>query len=242
MQMDVIQIKRSPRILLALDDDNLTPLPGVTLQWPNRSESAVFDLNFAGLAVSTDVVSLAGTTRIEKIKMGHAFDLALKIAGLEDPLPVKLKVVKLTAKIIGFAFDTISATGRLAIEQTMKDALICLNLRPDSTLRLHPHLKADSWWHGPFDTNIFIWRSADDSLKKMVVEYDNLVWIFDQGEISIVRSMSAVSEAQGYLPNHFETSLQKMAMGNGWKARLVRVLEEAPELESKNEILALLKA
>jgi len=227
---------------MALNDDNLTPLPGITLQWPNRSESVVFDLSFAGLAASTTVTSLVNTTRIEKIKMGHAFDLALKIAGLEDPLPVKLKVVKLTAKVIGFAFDTLSSAGRLVIEQTMKDALICLNLREESTARLHPHLKADSWWHGPFDTNIFVWREADQSLRKLVVEYDNLVWIYDQGEVSIVRSMAALSEAQGYLPNHFETSFQKMAMGNGWKARLVRVLDEASEFAFKNEVLSLLKA
>lgn len=242
MQVDVIQTKRSPRVLLSLNEDNLTPIPGVTLQWPNRSESYVYDINFAGLAVSTTVMSLAGSTRIEKIKLGTPFDLALKIAGLEDPLMVKLKVVKLTSKVIGFAFDTLSATGRLAIEQTLKDALICLNLRLGSPEVLHPHLHADTWWHGPFDTNVFIWRNADSSMKKMVIEYDNLVLVYENKAWTLLRSMAAATEAQGYLPNKFETSLQKMGMGNGWQKRLFRVLDEAPDFTDRVQVLELLKA
>jgi hypothetical protein len=241
MQVDVIPNKRSPRVLLSLNEDHLIPLPGVTLQWLNRAESVVYDLNFAGLAVSTTVTSLAGSTRVDKIKIGASFDLALKIAGLEDPLPVKLKVVKLTAKIIGFAFDTLSANGRLMIEQTMKDALICLNLRQGSTDVLHPHLKSDVWWHGPFDTNIFIWKTAQGHLHKLVLEYDNLILIYQNEAWSVVRSLAAASEAQGYLPPQFENHLQKVALGNGWQKRLIRVLDESPDFTDRDLVLGLLK-
>jgi hypothetical protein len=239
MQLNSIQIKRSPRILLALDRDHLTPLSGVRLQWPNRSESAVFDLNFAGLAASTQVQSLVNTVTIDKLKIGHVFDLALKIQGLSEPLPVKLKVISQTAQVIGFAFDTISAQGRLAIEQTCKDALIGQHLREESSSHLHPHLQADSWWHGPFDTNLFLWREDGRELSKVVIEYDNLIWIYQPGKVSLVRSMASHPEAHGYLPPQFETLLQKMAMGHDWMARLRRVLEAVPELPE--DVLELLR-
>lgn len=236
MQIDLIKSKKFPRLFLAHSDDVFQALPGVQMLLPSRQLSPVFDLSYAGIAISSS--GLVGI-----LKPGHYFPATLKLEGHKEPVALKLRVVKVTAKLIGFVFDTMATEGRLKLDQVIKDQLVVKNMRVLSSGHLQPALQADVWYHGPFDTNVFIWTKKDGpGIEKIILEYDNLIWIYTSGKVELQKSLSATDEAKGYAAPIFETAGQKVSMGASWMDRLIKTIEQLPDSQGYlKETLQLLK-
>ena len=166
----------------------------VKVVWPESFHhfvSEILDISLSGIAIPRAPV-------LSKIKLGQSFDLNLKLeregGSVARSVPLRSRVVRMTAKMVGLTFESISTEGRLALDQATKDLLVQKHLREFSTAELAPQLQSDLWVHGPFDTNIFIWFKEDGSLRQAVIEYDHLLWIYQDGKISLERSVSSAEE------------------------------------------------
>jgi len=229
--LDLTASKKMPRLFLAHGEDHFSVIPGVTFVWPDRSESAVYDLSWAGIAVAAQGV-------VGKLRIGSNFEIKLRIEGVVEALPLKVRIVRLTAKMVGFVLESLSSDGRMILDQITKDRLVAKNLRQAPPGDLQPQLQsADLWFHGPFDTNIFIWRkNIPGEILRAVVEYDNLLWVYDEGRIHMMKSGSATDEARGYYNSTemFSPPRVKILMGASWMDRCLRCLDavadQAPEL------------
>lgn len=219
MSIEGIDRRKYPRLLLAHPDGQFDKLDGLQFLWPRGGKSQVLDLSYSGLAISSQGV-------LDQIKLGDYLEAHLLMPGPEQhQVPVSVRAVHKTAQIVGFRIDSTSPEGRIKIDQVMKDLIVGENVRPLSPHLLHSSLQCDIWYHGPFDTNFFLWKDGV-SIKKAFIEYDNSVLVYENGSFRVARTSSTADESQGYggpfLIKNF--SEQKLSLGHGWIDRLQRVL------------------
>lgn len=212
--------KKYPRLLLAHREEDYRSMHRTFLVWPNGIKSSVFDISYAGLAVSSQGV-------LSTLKVGESYEVQLRIDELEG-LPLNVKVVKIMASTIGLKIETTNIEGRLKLDQPVKEALIEMHTRPSNPEILHPIAKADYWFHGPFDTNLFIWKSTSGGISKAFIEYDNVLLIFEDQKFSPYRSSSASEEPKGYVAPYMNLG-PKVSLGVDWLRRFKRLLQVIPD-------------
>lgn len=220
MFIDVASQKKTPRLFLNPRAPVNEPLIGVSWMWPDRSRSPVFDISLAGMLVSAKGY-------IGKLKLGEQFESRLDLDDKGASIQVKVRVEKISADSLSLAFESLSADRRLVIEQNLKDRILIQNFKKmKDTSGLAPQLQGAEWFHGPFDTNFFMWQlNPGYSLEKAIVEYDHLLVIFEEGKaLQVYKSGSATEAAKGYLP-HLTNPGAKISMGASWLDRLSKCMD-----------------
>lgn len=232
MLLSVTASKKIPRFLLAGEINLLSSLSEVQALWPDKSESIIYDLSLSGMATSTN-------GRLSRVKPQESMEFRLRVKGYDDYIPVKARLVRIHSQYFGFLFESMSVEGRLVIDQLTKDRVIIDSIHEASQSSLLPQMRCDLWLHGAFDTNLLMWKSSDgESIEKALIEYENLIWCYDQGELSLLKSASAVEESQSYF-NHHEVFARrgKVSMGASWPDRLQKCLEKIQQQHSEIEPL-----
>jgi hypothetical protein len=178
-------------------------------------------------------VAADASEQIGSLKLNQIIDLRLKIPGLEETLPFKVRLVRLKApRYAGFVFENVSFDNRLALEQVTKDLIVTESFKSIPVAQLPASLQCDLWLHGAFDTNVMLWFENDRlSVKKALVESDNLIWMYDAGQIFLQKSFPTSEENQSYFKAEelFTKTATKVSMGASWMDRLIRVLDQANE-------------
>ena len=224
MSIELIDRRKFPRLLLAHPESHVDKLSGLQFLWPKGGKSAVLDLSYSGVAIN-------GLGFMDQVKLGDYIEANILLPGDDQiQIPVAVRVVRKTTQIIGFKIDSTSPEGRIKIDQTIKDLIVAHNIRPMSPELLHDNFRCDVWYHGPFDTNFFLWKDGF-SLSKAYIEYDNSVLVYENGQFRVARTASTADESTGYgapfvIKNFNE---QKLSLGHGWLDRLQRLLIRIPQ-------------
>jgi hypothetical protein len=224
VSVEGVDRRKFPRLLLAHPDGQFDKLEGLQFLWPKGGKSQILDLSYSGLAISSQGF-------LDQVKLGDYIEAHILLPGDDQQqIPVSVRVVRKTAQVLGFRIDSTSPEGRIKIDQVMKDVIVAENIRRMSPHLLHSSLQCDVWYHGPFDTNLFLWKDGL-SLVKAYIEYDNTVLVYEEGQFRVARTASTSDEAQGYggpflIKNFTE---QKLSLGHGWIDRLQRLLIRIPE-------------
>ncbi len=226
MFKEIKAIKKIPRLLLAHDETYSEAIPGVEALWPDRSYSAVYDLSLSGLSVDAH-------EQIGSLKPDQAMELRLKLPGLPETLPFRVRLVRMKApRYAGFVLENVGFENRLALEQVTKDKIVSESMRDVPVAQLPQALQGNSWLHGAFDTNFILWFQPERlQVSKALIEYDNLIWMYDAGQIYLQKSLPNSEENQSYLKSQelFVKTSTKVSMGASWMGRLIRVVESVNE-------------
>lgn len=219
MGIEGVDRRKFPRLLLAHPDGQFHKLEGLQFLWPKGGKSQILDLSYSGLAINCQGF-------LDQVKLGDYIEAHILLPGESQlQIPVSVRVVRKTAQVLGFRIDSTSPEGRIKIDQVMKDIIVAENVRKMSPHLLHSGMQCDVWYHGPFDTNLFLWKEGIN-LKKALIEYDNTVLVYEDDHFRVARTSSTADEAQGYggpfLIKNF--SEQKLSLGHGWIDRLQRLL------------------
>lgn len=218
IQFDLNQ-KRIPRLLLIQHKQPLEALKNMSLIWPDKSESSIYDLSFAG-------INIAATTVVSKLKLGEYCEPKLKVLGFKEPLKLKMKVATVSARSVGLSFDATTVEGKLTLEQGLKDLLILENLNPvefDANPML-PDLQ--KWYHAPFETNILFFDES--SPYSMAVEYDHVIAFYGAGEWTLRKSLASTETQKSYFGPFIQAVPGNISLGASWLDRLVRLLDLHP--------------
>jgi hypothetical protein len=223
MLLPALTSKNMPR-LFDFEGADLVPLKSVNLVWPDLSRSPIFDLSVAGLTAQW-------VPDFGKVKIGAPQKIRIEIPGMTDFINLDVKYSKFTAQSVGLSFENITSEGRLVLQQVLKDQMVIDNVSLKNTQNLFPGLRADVWLHGPYDTNIMLWREGEE-IVQAVLEYDNLQWIYEDGEILLQKSKNTAGESKGYFGSKVGAPV---VMGASWPDRLLRMLakieQKFPEVE-----------
>lgn len=226
MFKEIKSIKKIPRLLLAHQETYFEAIPGVEALWPDRTYSPVYDLGLSGLAVDAHA-------QIGSLKPDQVLQLRLKLPGLPETLPFQVRLVQLKApRYAGFVLENLGFENRLALEQVTKDKIVIESLKDVPVAQLPQPLQGDLWLHGAFDTNFVMWFQAGRlEISKALIEYDNLIWMYDNGSVYLQKSLPNTEENQTYLKPQdlFVKTPTKVSMGASWMGRLIRVVEAINE-------------
>lgn len=216
--------RRYPRLFLAGQDSEYREIAGAKILWPKQGQSVVYDMSYAGLAVECGGRTL-------QFKAGQHLEVGLKLPG-QDPFPIAVDVVRVLPKVIALKIATTSPDGRIKIDQFLKDQIVGTNTRKMNTALLDKTLMSDIWYHGPFDTNFFLWKK-DDKLDKVIFEYDNLLLTFENNSFRVTRSASTGDETLGYMGdlNKSVTTGHQVSLGASWIDRVLRLLSQVTDSE-----------
>lgn len=220
MYMDVAPSNRVPRLFQNPNDGDYVPMVGVMVHWEDRTRSEVYDISLSGILISA-------RGRLGKLRLGESIDLQMSIAGMPEPLILKVYVRTLSAETAGFAFAPNQMEGRFTIDQGMKDLLILENLKQKSASAFYPHFHTCHLWvTGPFDTNLFVFDNPKGL--EFICEYEQLVLFYKDGKPTLLRSSTSTEESKGYLSPFLYPQKGTVKMGASWLSRLIRLLEQSP--------------
>ncbi|HEX4926030.1 MAG TPA: PilZ domain-containing protein [Bdellovibrionales bacterium] len=212
--------RRYPRIFLQ-SAEAFQRLVGGQVRWPGGSVTDVLDLSYTGAAVVQP-----GGKPIEK---GQAVTLSFMFAG-QEPVEVGARIMRADGSMVGLQFDALSSGARLAFETFLSDNLLGLSLRKVDPGMFRSSQDFNHWYHGPKDTNVFIWIRSG-ALAKAIIEIDNQILVLDGGKLQQGKSRADLISAieDYYSPVLFESVRAGSAADGGLVARVVKLLSQAKE-------------
>jgi hypothetical protein len=212
--------RRFPRIFLQSAEE-FQKLVGAQVIWPSGSKTDVMDLSYTGAAVAQP----SGNT----LEKGNTLTLGFSFSG-QQPVPVSARVVRTDGLVAGFQFDELGAHTRLAFETFLNDNLLGLNLRPVSPSLFNQSQDFSQWYHGPKDTNVFIWANGNQ-VQKAIVEIDNQILVWNAGVLSQGKCrqdlISAIEDY--YSPVLYESVRAGASIESALINRVVKVLSQVKE-------------
>lgn len=229
--------RRFPRVFMNVlsDFSNAEAAPallsGALLALPQRTHVPVIDISVSGVVIYPQGI-------LSQLRLGNIIDCKLKLAGLADPVPLRLRVLRMNAQNVCLMMESISSEFRLKLPQNSKDQLIFQNLRPRSTRELHPTWQNSQWLHGALDTNFIVSRDEGKNLRQVLIEYDGILVKYEpsldeKSEFILQKSLPSTDEARGYSGLWMDAPEHKISLGRDWKERLIHRLQTV--LNSKPE-------
>ncbi len=158
--------RRYPRIVIPHEKADLHTIIGINAQIPSGEKVPVLDLSYNGAAILR--VNAPG---VEKI--GQSLPLQFVFEG-HLLKPVTTEVVRTSDSAVGLRFAEMSPETRLDFDKLMSDKMLGVNthrVRTDLLNSRDRRHNLSHWYHGPKDTNIYIWRDGE-KLTKFIIEID----------------------------------------------------------------------
>ncbi len=211
-----IDRRKYPRLFLAPADQDYRALLDAEVIWPGGAKSFLYDLSYAGLAVSRKGLAL-------ELTEGASFEVQLRLQN-QSPIPLKTEVARITEAMVGLRIVETSAGGRLQMDRYMKDQIVGLNTRKLSPDLLAVEYRSQIWFHGPFDTNIFIWKGVEKP-SRWIIEYEGTVLNFENGVFSTSPSTAESIRDQAYMEN-LKIQNPGSSLDPGWSERVLRLLTQ----------------
>ena len=208
--------RRYPRMFL-IGAAELRAIIGAEIRWNDSRISRVVDLSFLGAAVENPKSLDLHRDQIVEI------DLMLKG---QDPLRVVGRVVRADEKVIALEFAALPLTARRGLALFLNDQTLGFHLRPVNPLFFDKHQNFSQWFHGPNDTNLFIWREGS-KIVRAVFEAYNEVLFFEGQDLYVGKSR-----------DHLELPTEDYAYNVLNDAARAPLIPGAPIEERAREILA----
>lgn len=210
-----------PRLIAFSNGHEQVPIEGVVFIWPDKTESDVFDLSSSGLLISPK--GLVG-----RLKVGQEVVGRVRWSQQSWETSVRVRIFHLTGSVLGFQYSSMLTEERMTIPQGIKDLLIKKNMRIANSFCLHPSLRSDSWFHGPFDTNLLIWSDSDNQehLKNFILEFDGLILKSSERGFQFHRSNSIALPAEMYTAALLHPPMGKVTVSSAWLDRALAMMTD----------------
>lgn len=180
--------RKYQRITYYLGQSREQKLEGASLVWPNGEQSHVFDLSYQGAAVSFPL-----NFPLEELS---EYDLTLSLSEGRE-FPIRAQVRWFNNDAAGVQFVSLDSVSRQIFEDYFSDKLIGASLFKVDKQFYTPKNPPDCWYHGPQDTNLFLWFKGD-SLDRLVLELDYQTMEFNGEKISLTQRVAEVDVKDQY--------------------------------------------
>lgn len=170
---------------------------GIEAELENGMRLRVLDISYVGAAI---LKSSKDALNFEK---GKKINVKFYIEDQKKPQEVMAEVIREDQKMIAVHFPDMSAETRLCLQKFLKEKLIGLNMHlvnPDFYIK---EQKFDYWFHGPNETNVFIWKNTD-GIEKATIEINYQVLTFDNQGLYLSQTkehLAAPTEDYAYQVN-----------------------------------------
>ena len=198
--MDNKNARRYPRVFLTKGIQDFERIAGLEVKWQGGHVTGVLDISYIGAAIIK-------TSKItEKFVKGDIIEFFMTFAGGEGEVVIDAEVIREDEKVLAVYFPELTLQARQALEKFLKQKLIGLNTRLVDSKYYIKEQGFDFWFHGPNQTNVFIWGNQDE-IKKATFEINYQVITFENEKLYASESkkfLDAPTEDYAYRVNNPE--------------------------------------
>lgn len=193
----------------------------------------VADLSHAGIAIVREE-SGEGVIPDRELPDPEKTESIVLNLGLLQPIPVQVKIVRHSDRVLAFELVNVSTDARLAIDRFLDPKMIGLNMRAVDRAFFSPGETFSSWFCGPRDTNFFLWMSGSRLERSIIQLGDEQFTLTPAGEsgVRFVRhnapSRGKASDLRASVLFALDVALQIQGGGSAI-AGLVKLLTEAAD-------------
>ncbi len=225
--------RRYPRVFLDKALEDFKEIMGVQVEWPHGDVGGVLDISYIGAALAKPAGLNLRFNESEIIPLSFQFsNFAVKI---------RAQFVREISQALGVHFIDLGPEANLELEKFLKEKMIGLNTRFISTGHYSTNQSFSHWFHGPNDTNIFIWQK-EGKIEKATIELSSQVLFYENGKLlhSQLESWSDADDYAYYLNYHSDkfTFKSKSDFFESVVSVLTQIQEERGVLD---QLLILLK-
>jgi hypothetical protein len=175
--------RRYPRVFLTKGIQDFDKIGGLEVKWPGGFVTGVLDISYIGAAI-------VKTSKItQKFAKGETIEFLFSFANGPTDVPFDGEVIREDEKAIAVYFPELSLKARRALEGFLKQKLIGLNTKLVDSKYYIKEQDFDFWFHGPNQTNVFIWGNLEH-VRKVTFEINNEVMTFEKGKFYLSESRS----------------------------------------------------
>lgn len=226
--------RRYPRVFLDKSLGDFIEIMGVKVHWPNGDVGGALDVSYIGAALTKPAGLPIRFTQGEELPLYFQFS--------ENKVFLKSYFVREIPQAIGVYFSNLSPQANLAIEKFLKHKLIGTNTRLIPKNFYSREQTFSHWYHGPNDTNIFIWYE-NGKIEKATVELATQVLFIEDDKIFFtkVESWFESDDYAYYIKNKGGKNI--LQNNSPFFENVVSVLTQVPSLGGPiNQLLNHLKS
>ena len=135
-----------------------------------HGDSVVFDMSYSGAALAQPH---------ERPIEGTGMDVTIRLRTENDESVIQGSVIRATGKMIAINFKEVPSLARIIIDRLVSDRMIGLNMYLIDPEHYSPHVQFSHWFHGPKETNLFLW-TQDHKLEKAQMDLNEISLIYDE--------------------------------------------------------------
>lgn len=150
--------RRFQRVSFSADADN------IRIELVGSGPVKLFDISYGGAAFAQPQKNPVSEDRL----------LELLFFKREGTIPVKARVVRFTEDMFATEFTQVPSNARLFIDSLISDRTVGLNMNLVDPKYYETSADFTHWFHGPKETNFFIW-TVDEKLSRARLELEDFV-------------------------------------------------------------------
>jgi len=169
-----LERRRFERVALNLDWGKAKPILGAKIMWPNGESGEVLDMSYQGLAGMRPA--------LYEIKVSQKVQVHMDLPG-EQSANLVGRVVWFNDTMVGLEFSPLDLDTRALIDEFLEDRLVGLHLRSIDRRYFKEGESFSHWYHGPKETNIYLWISVKGDLERAIIEMEGQSLVYENGEL-----------------------------------------------------------
>jgi hypothetical protein len=173
--------RRYPRVFLTKGVQDFDRIMGVEVKWPSGYVTGILDISYIGAAI------IKSSKITEKFQRGDEVEFFFSFEGGKQNVAFDAEVIREDDKVLAVYFPELSLQARQALDDFLKLKLVGLNTKLVDSKYYIKEQGFDYWFHGPHQTNIFIWGTLDN-IKKATIEMNYQVVTFEDGKLFLSES------------------------------------------------------
>lgn len=192
--------RRYPRIFLTKGIQEFDRISGIDVKWPEGIVTGALDISYIGAAL------IKSSKAVEKFAKGDFVELMFSFAEGSQNVPFDAEIIREDEKTYAVYFPELSLQARQALEVFLKPKLVGLNTKLVDPKYYIKEQGFNFWFHGPNQTNVFIWEEGG-KIQKATVEMNYEVITFENEKFYHSESkkyLEVPTEDYAYRVNHPE--------------------------------------
>jgi hypothetical protein len=193
--------RRYPRVFLTKGIQDFGKIVGLEVEWPGGTQqTGVLDISYIGAAI------IKSSKVKEKYQKGDQAKFTFYFINEDKKILIDCEVIREDEKSLALYFTNLTIPGRQVLEKFLKQKLIGLNTHLVDPKFYLKEQGFNFWFHGPNQTNIFIWGNKKE-ISKATFEVNYEVVSFEEGKFYLSESkefLEAPTEDYAYRVNNPE--------------------------------------
>lgn len=216
--------RRYTRVLLGAHSPEVSEIVGALAEWPTGQVLRVFDLSYNGVALERE--------RLPEIINGETLNLRLHLGGFEDQI-VPCLVIWQSPVYVGLQFLESKPELEEKLGKFLQDKFLGLSLKQVPEEVFLPGSGFSHWFHGPMDTNLYLWMN-DDQMDRAWLSLENNHFVMLEDRWMALEESKNRKEGEDVLATPMEILHQKCKPCSADQMR--RILDVLSQVQAHSEL------